>query len=116
MRLARAALAAFALTSLLAAVRADDWPQWIGPKRDAVWREKGILSQLPKDGPKEVWRKEIGGGYAGPAVAGGKVFVHDRILDKGEKEDDNPFAKSKSKGKERILCFDATSGKQLWMK
>ena len=21
---------------------ADDWPQWRGPRRDAVWRETGV--------------------------------------------------------------------------
>ena len=54
MRLARAALAVIA-TSLfcLALARADDWPQWIGPKRDAVWREKGILDRFPSGGPKK---------------------------------------------------------------
>ena len=24
-------------------VRADDWPQWAGPRRDGVWRETGVL-------------------------------------------------------------------------
>src|SRR5437879_1761424 len=31
-----------------AAVRADDWPQWLGPRRDAVWREKDIIERFPK--------------------------------------------------------------------
>ena len=55
--------------------RADDWPQWMGPKRDNVWREKGILAKFPKDGPKVLWRTPIAGGYAGPAVAYGRVYV-----------------------------------------
>ena len=38
------------------AARADDWPQWLGPKRDGVWREKGILDKFPAKGPKELWR------------------------------------------------------------
>jgi outer membrane protein assembly factor BamB len=116
MRLARAALAALAVCFLLASARADDWPQWMGPKRDAVWREKGILDKFPKDGPKRLWAEKIGGGYAGPGVAGGKVFVHDRTLDRGEKDDENPFARANSKGKERVICFDAASGKRLWLK
>src|SRR5262249_34484926 len=32
------------------AVRADDWPQWRGPKRDGVWRETGILESIPSSG------------------------------------------------------------------
>jgi outer membrane protein assembly factor BamB len=116
MRLARAALAFLAVSVWLASARADDWPQWLGPQRDGVWREKGILDKLPRDGPKRLWREKIGGGYAGPAVAGGKVFVHDRVLDEGQKDPENPFFRANSKGKERILCLDATTGKQLWLK
>ena len=26
---------------------ADDWPQWLGPRRDSVWRESGILKKFP---------------------------------------------------------------------
>src|SRR4051812_12411583 len=93
MRLARAALAAAAVSLFccIALARADDWPQWLGPKRDGVWREKGVLDKFPKGGPKKVWSEKVGGGYAGPAVAGGKVFVHDRVLDEGQKDPDNPF-------------------------
>ncbi len=44
-----AALAFFAL--IATAARADDWPQWLGPKRDGVWRETGILAKFPAGGP-----------------------------------------------------------------
>jgi len=30
-------------------VCADDWPQWLGPKRDAVWRESGIVEKFPEE-------------------------------------------------------------------
>ena len=66
----------------ISAVRADDWPQWMGPKRDNVWREKGILDSFPKDGPKVLWRAKIANGYSGPAVADGLVafvFPEDRL-------------------------------------
>src|ERR1700751_1359447 len=53
---------------------ADDWPQWLGPKRDGVWRETGILDKFPIEGPKVRWRHAVGGGYSGPAVADGRVF------------------------------------------
>lgn len=63
------------------AVMADDWPQWLGPKRDGVWRETGLVEKFPKDGPKVLWKEPIGGGYAGPAVASGKLFVTDFVPD-----------------------------------
>src|SRR5205814_2101959 len=98
MRLTKALLAVAAL-AIGSIALADDWPQWIGPKRDAVWRETGIVEKLPKN-MKPKWRAAIGGGYAGPAIAGGKVFVHDRTLDEGQKDPANPFSKTNSKGKE----------------
>jgi outer membrane protein assembly factor BamB len=95
-------------------VHADDWPQWLGPKRDGVWRETGILEKFPKDGPKVRWRTPIGGGFAGPAVSGGCVFVTDRVLDEGEKNPADPFTRSNAKGKERVLCLDEATGKIVW--
>jgi outer membrane protein assembly factor BamB len=110
-----AAVAALILTSLPAnSSRADDWPQWLGPQRDGVWRETGILEKFPPGGPRVLWRQPIGGGYAGPAVADGKVYVNDRQLAPGEKDPDNPFKKTNSAGKERLLCFNAADGKKLW--
>ena len=38
----------------------------------------GVVETLPKE-PKYLWRKPVGQGYAGPAVAGGKVFVTDFV-------------------------------------
>ena len=92
---------------------ADDWPQWQGPKRDGIWREAGILAKFPQGGPKVVWRCEIGGGFSGPAVADGRVFVMDRQGDKLAKGKEAP-GKAGLKGKERIVCLDAGSGKPLW--
>src|SRR5436305_1585395 len=102
------------LLVLPAVVRADDWPQWLGPQRDGVWREPGIVEKFPKGGPKVLWRTPIGGGYAGPAVAGGKVYVTDRVLDAGQKDPRNPFQRTNSRGKERLLCLDQATGKVLW--
>ena len=56
---------------------ADDWPEWRGKGRLGVWRETGVLDTLPNGGLPVSWRAPIYGGYAGPAVAGGRVFVTD---------------------------------------
>ena len=96
------------------AARADDWPQWLGPRRDAIWRESGIIEKFPKDGPKIRWRQKIGEGYAGPAVAAGKVYITDRVLPDGTTNPKNPFGRSRTKGNERVLCLDEATGNILW--
>src|SRR5262245_7787135 len=82
---------------------ADDWPHYMGPNRDAVWRETGVVEKFPEGGLRYRWRVPIGSGYAGPAVAGGKVFVHDRQLAPGASNPGNPFERGGIPGKERVL-------------
>jgi outer membrane protein assembly factor BamB len=94
-------------------VRADDWPQWLGPKRDGVWRESGILKKFPEQGPNFTWRMPVSGGYSGPAVAAGRVFLTDYLREAGEVAN-NPGQRSELKGRERVQCFDAVTGKLLW--
>jgi outer membrane protein assembly factor BamB len=105
---------AFAMLVLAVSARADDWPQWLGPKRDGIWREKGILDKFPAGGPKVKWRSEIGAGYSSPAIAGGKVFVTDRILAKGAKLSASGFDTRELPGTERVLCLNEADGKLLW--
>jgi outer membrane protein assembly factor BamB len=97
-------LSSAVLTLLAYAAAADDWPQWGGPQRDSVWRETGIVDTLPAVDAQtgmlpRKWTAKIGSGYAGPAVAGGRVFVTDRLADENL---------------ERVLCFDAETGNELW--
>ncbi len=111
----RTAVLAWILTCLLASqARPDDWPQWRGPERDGVWRETGIVGTLPAE-PVYRWRAPVGGGFAGPAVAEGRVFVLDRIVAKGQGEPVNQWdVKDPVEGGERILCLDQPSGDVLW--
>ncbi len=89
---------------------AADWPQWLGPNRNGVWSETGLISELPADGPTVLWRQPIGTGYAGPAVVGGKVFVMDRQAK--PPAPDTP--RGTLPGTERVLCLDAKTGQELW--
>lgn len=98
--------------SLSSPLYAEDWPQWMGPKRDSIWRETGILEAFPKDGPKVLWRMPVSGGFAGPAVAAGKVYVSDYVTTDNVKAE--VFDRTDFKGKERLLCLDATTGKEIW--
>jgi outer membrane protein assembly factor BamB len=111
-RLAGSGLVAALLA--VAAARGDDWPQWLGPQRDGVWRETGIVERFPEGGPKVRWRIPVGMGYAGPAVAAGRVYLTDRVLAAGVKNPGSGFTRDALDGKERVLCLDEVSGKVLW--
>lgn len=95
------AVAAYLAQALLAtAGHADDWPQWLGPQRDGIYRESGVIESIPIEGLPLRWRVRVGTGYSGPVVAGGRVYVTDRKL--------NPEV-------ERLLCVDEATGELLWV-
>jgi outer membrane protein assembly factor BamB len=100
------------VAALPAAVRADDWPQWMGPGRDNVWREKGVARAFPAGGPEVLWREPVAGGYAGAAVADGRVFITDYVTDDDVKVAN--FERKTSTGQERVLCLDEATGRVLW--
>jgi outer membrane protein assembly factor BamB len=102
----------FLSCAMLDAGRADDWPQWLGPRRDSVWRETEIIETFPPDGPPVRWRTPIAGGYAGPAVASGRVYVMDYVT--GGDRTPDPDNRSDLQGQERVLCLSAADGSLLW--
>jgi outer membrane protein assembly factor BamB len=109
---ARLAAASLFLAFATSPSFALDWPQWLGPNRDGVWKEEGVLETFPKDGPQVLWKKPIGPGYSGPAVVGDRVFVMDRV-----KKEPDPKAEKKPPGQpgtERVLCLDYKTGDTVW--
>ena len=98
---------------LASAVIAEDWPQWMGKNRDGRWNESGIIDKFPVGGPTVLWRTPIAGGYSGPAVAGGKVYVTDFTRQSGDPTND-PENRAEVKGTERVLCLNAATGAILW--
>jgi outer membrane protein assembly factor BamB len=76
---------------------ASDWPTILGPTRDNVSTEKGIIAPWPKGGLKKIWECDLGIGYAPPTIANGKLYHFDRFEDKA-----------------RATCRDAATGKELW--
>ncbi|NLD38913.1 MAG: PQQ-binding-like beta-propeller repeat protein [Desulfatiglans sp.] len=75
-----------------------DWPQYLGPNRNAVSGEKGLLRSWPKDGPKVLWTVPLGEGFGGPAISEGKVYVYDRVDDETN----------------ILRCLDLNTGKEEW--
>ena len=103
-----------AILWFVVACKADEWPQWLGPNRDSIWRETNILEKFPTNGPTIRWRTSIGGGYAGPAVAKERVYVTDRQLAPGATSPTDPFERSIIRGSERVLCLNESDGRILW--
>lgn len=85
------------LAVTVAAASAADWPQLLGPKRDSHSAETGLLDAFPEKGPEVAWEREVGEGYAGVVVAGGKAILFHRV------------------GNEDVLeAVDAKTGKPAW--
>lgn len=76
---------------------AADWPQFLGPTRNGISTETGLLPSWPHNGPPVVWEKEVGEGYSGPVIAGGRLILFHRV---GEKD--------------VVDCLDAATGKERW--
>lgn len=76
---------------------ADDWPQWLGPRRDGVSKEANLIATFPAQGPKVLWQRDVGPGFSGPVVQAGKMILFHRVGDR-----------------EVVECLQADTGKSLW--
>ena len=97
-------IAAVAVVAATAPLAASDWPEWRGAGRLGVWTDTGVLDEFPAGGLTAAWRVPIGGGYAGPSVADGRVFVTD-----ARRTDPRSTAVV-----ERLLALDEETGGVLW--
>ena len=88
------------LLMLVSQAIAEDWPQWAGPRGNGTWNGPKLSETWPSTPLPQVWKQEIGGGFGGVAVSDGRTYVMDRVLQPTEQE--------------RVLCFDAHTGKQIW--
>jgi outer membrane protein assembly factor BamB len=85
----------------LAVLCAEDWPQWRGPRRDAVWHETGLLQSFPPEGLKVLWRVPIGTGFSSPCIVAGKVYVTDSHV-------------TRTSARENVHCLNAATGQKIW--
>ena len=74
-----------------------DWPQFLGPRRNGISAETGLLDEWPKDGPKELWRVPGGVGMSGLAIRGGRLVT---LVQRD--------------GKQWLVAHDARTGNPLW--
>ncbi|MFZ9023239.1 MAG: PQQ-binding-like beta-propeller repeat protein [Anaerohalosphaeraceae bacterium] len=90
-------LLTFVLIMIVSTALAD-WPQYLGPKRNSISPEMGLLRSWPESGPEVLWTVQVGIGYGGPIIKDGKVY----LLDRDDKVGDN------------LRCLDLSNGKELW--
>ena len=76
---------------------AFDWPQYLGPERNGIYRGPALASTWGTSGPKVVWRKNVGQGFAGPAVVDTRLLLFHRVANQ-----------------EVLEALDARTGMPLW--
>jgi outer membrane protein assembly factor BamB len=79
---------------------ASDWAEWRGPARDGISNEKNLPVKWSPTGENLAWRAPYGGRSA-PIVMGDRVYLQN-TAGKGETL------------QERVMCFNADTGKLLW--
>jgi len=73
------------------------WPRWRGAEGNALVESDQLADPWPTGPLRTVWRTTLGAGWSSPVVADGRVFISDRLGDQ-----------------ERVLAFDAETGRSLW--
>ena len=95
---ARLALVGVLIAAWATTARAGEWPQILGPDRNGIAAaDESLADAWPAGGPPVVWRRGVGAGYAGVAVAAGRVFLFHRVG-----------------GEEVVEALDPTTGQTLW--
>ena len=83
-----------------AIVSAGDWAEWRGPNRDGISPEKNLPVKWSPAGENLAWKAPYGGRSA-PIVMGDRLYLQNSA-GKGETL------------QERVMCFNADTGKLLW--
>lgn len=73
------------------------WTQWGGPNRNFHTEARGLKDTWPAAGPRVVWKRPLGDGYASPAVENGVLYVM--------------YGRPRQ---EVVMAADAETGKTLW--
>ena len=76
---------------------AADWPQFLGPERNGVYRGPALAETWPAKGPTVAWRKTVGAGFAAPVVVQNRLILFHRVG-----------------AQEVVEALDATTGASIW--
>ncbi len=77
----------------------SDLPRFLPNHGNSVYEVTGLLRQWPAEGPRELWRAEIGWGKSAVVEANGLAFTA-----------------TETEEKQYAVCFDPASGEVLWKK
>jgi outer membrane protein assembly factor BamB len=88
----------FLLLTFTSIINAQEWPQFLGPERNSTSSQKNLIRTWPAEGPEILWSAEVGIGFGGPVIKGGKAY----LLDRDDKYGDY------------MRCFDMKTGEELW--
>lgn len=75
----------------------NDWHQFLGPQRNGISSETGLLETWPAGGLKELWRSDGGVGMSGLAI------VRDCLLTLIQRDE-----------KQSLVAMNAETGERLW--
>ena len=73
------------------------WTDFRGPRRDGHYEEMPVRTNWPAGGPRRLWRKPIGGGYASFVVGDGIAFTIEQ-----------------RRNQEVVAAYDMGSGREIW--
>jgi outer membrane protein assembly factor BamB len=74
-----------------------DWPDFLGPQRNARSPETGLPTDWTGFSPRIVWQCELGESYGAPSISHGRLFHFDRHGDV-----------------HRLTCRNSETGAELW--
>jgi outer membrane protein assembly factor BamB len=84
----------FWLSVMQSVLMAADWPCFRGPTQNGISSESFVW---PKDGPKQVWKTNVGVGHSAVSAVGKRVFTM------GNTDDTDV-----------VYCLAANTGKEIW--
>jgi len=76
----------------------QDWPQFRGPNRDGIVTNANLRIDWNSNPPQQVWRHPVGLGWSSFAIVG-----------------DYAFTQEQRKAEECVVCYNALTGKQVWV-
>jgi outer membrane protein assembly factor BamB len=73
------------------------WPQWRGSTHDGHAAGERLIDAFPAGGPPILWVRDLGQGYSGFAVVGGRAFTQTQTL-----------------YEQSVVCLDGDTGRTIW--